>query len=128
MIKMSEEIEIKGSEENEEKEHIKNRNEFLFLYDIKNGNPNGDPDENRPRIDDVTKRCYVTDVRLKRFVRDYWVQTDGEDSVLVTELNRKTVILTDRVKQRLIKDQIGEEAQKIKSVKKHKKRLKEKNY
>ena len=29
---------------------IENRNEFLFLYDIKNGNPNGDPDENRPRI------------------------------------------------------------------------------
>jgi len=57
MIKMSEEIEIKGSKENKEKEHIKNRNEFLFLYDIKNGNPNGDPDENRPRIDDVTKRC-----------------------------------------------------------------------
>lgn len=112
MIKMSEGIEIKGGEENKEKEHIKNRNEFLFLYDIKNGNPNGDPDENRPRIDDVTKRCYVTDVRLKRFVRDYWVQTEGEDSVLVTELNRKTVILTERVKQRLIKDQIGEEAQK----------------
>lgn len=109
---MSEGIEIKGGEENKEKEHIKNRNEFLFLYDIKNGNPNGDPDENRPRIDDVTKRCYVTDVRLKRFVRDYWVQTEGEDSVLVTELNRKTVILTERVKQRLIKDQIGEEAQK----------------
>ena len=90
----------------------KNRNEFLFLYDIKNGNPNGDPDENRPRIDGVTKRCYVTDVRLKRFVRDYLIQTDGEDSILVTELNRKTVILTDRVKQRLIKDQIDEEAQK----------------
>jgi len=91
---------------------IKNRNEFLFLYDIKKGNPNGDPDENRPRIDDVTKRCYVTDVRLKRFVRDYLIQTDGEDSILVTELNRKTVILTDRVKQRLIKDQLNEEAQK----------------
>jgi len=91
---------------------IKNRTEFLFLYDIKNGNPNGDPDENRPRIDDVTKRCYVTDVRLKRFVRDYWVQAEGEDSVLVTELNRKTVNLTERVKQRLLKDGIGEEKQK----------------
>jgi len=82
-------------------ECIKNRNEFLFLYDIKNGNPNGDPDENRPRIDDVTKRCYVTDVRLKRFVRDYLIQTDGEDSILVTKLGTKTVNLTDRVKERL---------------------------
>lgn len=82
---------------------IKNRNEFLFLYDIKNGNPNGDPDENRPRIDDVTKRCYVTDVRLKRFVRDYIIQTqtDGEDSILVTKLGSKTVNLTDRVIDRL---------------------------
>jgi len=82
-------------------EPTKNRNEFLFLYDIKNGNPNGDPDENRPRIDDVTKRCYVTDVRLKRFVRDYLIQTDGEDHILVTKLGVKTVNLTDRVKESL---------------------------
>jgi len=82
-------------------EPTKNRNEFLFLYDIKNGNPNGDPDENRPRIDDVTKRCYVTDVRLKRFVRDYLIQTEGEDKILVTKLGVKTVNLTDRVKESL---------------------------
>jgi len=82
-------------------EPTKNRNEFLFLYDIKNGNPNGDPDENRPRIDNVTKRCYVTDVRLKRFVRDYLIQADGEDQILVTKLGVKTVNLTDRVKESL---------------------------
>jgi len=98
---MSEENEVKSGEENKEEGHIKNRNEFLFLYDIKNGNPNGDPDENRPRIDDVTKLCYVTDVRLKRFVRDYLIQTDGEDLMLVTKLGTKTVNLTDRVKERL---------------------------
>lgn len=81
---------------------IKNRNEFLFVYDIKNGNPNGDPDENRPRIDEVTKHCYVTDVRLKRFVRDYFIQQEnGEKTVLVTKLGTKTVNLTDRVKDRL---------------------------
>jgi CRISPR-associated protein Csh2 len=82
-------------------ETTKNRNEFLFLYDIKNGNPNGDPDENRPRIDDVTKRCYVTDVRLKRFVRDYLIQTDGEDKILVTKLGTKRANLTERVKESL---------------------------
>ncbi len=91
---------------------IKNRNEFLFLYDIKNGNPNGDPDENRPRIDEASNKCYVTDVRLKRFVRDYLIQTEGEDSILVTEVNRKTVNLTERVKLRLITDEIVEEKQK----------------
>lgn len=93
-------------------ETIKNRNEFLFLYDIKNGNPNGDPDENRPRIDEVSKKCYVTDVRLKRFVRDYLIQTENEDSILVTEVNRKTVNLTERVKQRLLKATIDDSKQK----------------
>ncbi len=53
-------------------EEIKNRSEILFLYDIKDGNPNGDPvDENRPRIDEETGINIVTDVRLKRTIRDY---------------------------------------------------------
>ena len=44
--------------------NLSSRREFLFLYDIKMGNPNGDPDENRPRVlPDGTH--YVTDVRLK---------------------------------------------------------------
>lgn len=82
-------------------ESIKNRNEFLFLYDIKNGNPNGDPDENRPRIDEVTKKCYVTDVRLKRFIRDYLIQIDGVDTIFVTKTGEKINNLTDRVKKHL---------------------------
>lgn len=86
--------------------HMKNRNEFLFIYDIKNGNPNGDPDENRPRIDDVTKHCYVTDVRLKRFIRDYLIQTEGENCILVTKLGSKTVNLTDRVNDSLEKEEL----------------------
>jgi len=110
-MKMTEE-KVVGEEENKGNPAIKNRNEFLFLYDLKNGNPNGDPDENRPRIDEVTRRCYVTDVRLKRFIRDYLVISESEDSILVTELNRKTVNLTERVKQRLLKDGIDEEKQK----------------
>ena len=87
---------------------IKNRNEFLFLYDVKNGNPNGDPDENRPRIDEVTNRCYVTDVRLKRFVRDYLIQVDGIDSVLVAKTGEKVNNITDRVKAHLVKVNIDE--------------------
>ena len=48
------------------------RTEILFLYDVQNGNPNGDPtDENKPRIDEETGYNIVTDVRLKRTVRDY---------------------------------------------------------
>jgi len=50
---------------------MKNRREFLFLYDVSWANPNGDPmDENKPRIDEETGINIVTDVRLKRTIRD----------------------------------------------------------
>lgn len=53
-------------------ELVKKRSEILFLYDIKDANPNGDPvDENKPRIDEETGVNIVTDVRLKRTIRDY---------------------------------------------------------
>lgn len=53
-------------------EEVKNRSEMLFIYDIRDGNPNGDPmDENKPRIDEETGINLVTDVRLKRTIRDY---------------------------------------------------------
>jgi len=48
--------------------------DILFLYDAKLTNPNGDPDdENRPRMDPFTRRALVSDVRLKRYLRDYWI-------------------------------------------------------
>ncbi|NMC33961.1 MAG: type I-B CRISPR-associated protein Cas7/Csh2 [Veillonellaceae bacterium] len=51
---------------------IKKRSEILFVYDVTDANPNGDPiDENKPRIDEETGINIVTDVRLKRTVRDY---------------------------------------------------------
>ncbi len=57
---------------------MKNRSEILFLYDVKWANPNGDPlDENKPRIDEETEKCIVSDVRLKRTIRDEW-QSWGE--------------------------------------------------
>ena len=53
---------------------VKNRSEIVFLYDIKDANPNGDPmDENKPRIDEETGINIVTDVRLKRTIRDYFL-------------------------------------------------------
>ena len=57
---------------------IKNRSEILFLYDVKDANPNGDPaDENKPRIDEETGINIVTDVRKKRTVRDYLFNYKG---------------------------------------------------
>ncbi|MCK4269048.1 MAG: type I CRISPR-associated protein Cas7, partial [Methanogenium sp.] len=53
-------------------EIIKNRYEFVLLFDVENGNPNGDPDMgNMPRIDPQTGHGIVTDVCLKRKIRDY---------------------------------------------------------
>ena len=53
-------------------ETIENRYEFIFLFDCENGNPNGDPDAgNAPRIDPEDMRGLVSDVALKRRVRNY---------------------------------------------------------
>ena len=63
-------------------EPIKNRYEFVILFDVENGNPNGDPDAgNMPRIDPETNLGIVTDVCLKRKIRNY-VETvkEGEDA------------------------------------------------
>lgn len=59
---------------------IKNRYEFVVLFDVENGNPNGDPDAgNMPRVDPETGLGLVTDVCLKRKIRNY-VETVKEDS------------------------------------------------
>lgn len=53
-------------------EAIKNRYDFVFLFDVKDGNPNGDPDQvNLPRADAEDQRGLVTDVCIKRKVRNY---------------------------------------------------------
>jgi CRISPR-associated protein Csd2 len=51
---------------------IQNRYEFLFLFDCHDGNPNGDPDAaNAPRMDPQDMRGLVSDVALKRRIRNY---------------------------------------------------------
>jgi CRISPR-associated protein Csd2 len=58
---------------------IQNRYEFVLLYDVENGNPNGDPDAgNMPRIDPETGHGLVTDVCLKRKIRDYVELVKGD--------------------------------------------------
>lgn len=60
-------------------EAIKNRYEFVVLFDVENGNPNGDPDAgNMPRIDPESGLGIVTDVCLKRKIRNY-VETVKEN-------------------------------------------------
>ena len=62
-----------------------NRSELLFLYDLNDANPNGDPlDENKPRIDEETETNIVTDVRLKRTIRDY-INSKYDDDTFVKD-------------------------------------------
>src|SRR5205809_2539466 len=75
-------------------ETLTSRREFLFCFDIKMANPNGDPDENRPRVL-PDKTHYVTDVRLKRFVRDF-LKSQGQE-ILVDTIEGKTTNLTGRI-------------------------------
>ncbi len=58
---------------------ITNRYDFVYLFDVKDGNPNGDPDAgNLPRIDPETGLGLVTDVALKRRIRNYVALAKGE--------------------------------------------------
>lgn len=59
---------------------LKNRYDFMLVFDVKDGNPNGDPDAgNLPRVDSETGEGLVTDVCLKRKVRNYVQLTRGND-------------------------------------------------
>lgn len=70
-------------------EIIKNRYEFTILFDVENGNPNGDPDAaNMPRVDPETGYGLVTDVCIKRKIRNY-VEDVMEDAT-ATAFTSKT--------------------------------------
>lgn len=59
-------------------EELKNRYDFIYLFDVKDGNPNGDPDAgNMPRIDAETGEGLISDVCLKRKVRNYVTVVKG---------------------------------------------------
>lgn len=78
---------------------IKNRSEILFLYDVTDANPNGDPnDENKPRIDEETGINIVTDVRLKRTIRDYLYEYKKQEIFIrVRDKNGKLKDKDDRL-------------------------------
>lgn len=79
---------------------LKNRHETLFLWDVRKSNPNGDPNGNEPRIDRYTKKCDVTDVCIKRSIRNFIAVKNGVNNILVTKLGEdalETVTLTERI-------------------------------
>jgi CRISPR-associated protein Csh2 len=89
---------------------VDNRFEILFVYDVEEGNPNGDPlNENRPRIDEETGQNIVTDVRLKRTARDYFLQKYDDDGMRVFVRSAEKEDGTLKSREELIKDEMGGE-------------------
>lgn len=72
---------------------IQNRYDFVLLFDVKDGNPNGDPDAgNLPRLDAETGRGLVTDVCLKRKVRNYVGLLKGEQPPYEIYVKEKAIL------------------------------------
>ncbi|MDR1491062.1 MAG: type I-C CRISPR-associated protein Cas7/Csd2 [Desulfovibrio sp.] len=72
---------------------IQNRYEFVLLFDVENGNPNGDPDAgNMPRIDPETNHGLVTDVCLKRKVRNFVELEKGNNPPYCIYVKEKAVL------------------------------------
>jgi|SRR6056297_95112 len=76
---------------------VMNNGQILYLYDAKLTNPNGDPDEeNRPRMDGIQEKNLVTDLRLKRYVRDFALDQGHE--IYVQKVENKHVTSEERIK------------------------------
>lgn len=72
---------------------IQNRYDFVLLFDVKDGNPNGDPDAgNLPRVDAETGRGLVTDVSLKRKVRNYVGMVKAEQPPFEIYVKEKAIL------------------------------------
>ena len=102
-------------------EPIKNRYEFVVLFDVENGNPNGDPDAgNMPRVDPETGYGLVTDVCLKRKIRNY-VETAKEDETGYRIYIKDGVPLNTSDKEACA--YVGVAPEKLKDVKKEEKKV-----
>ena len=87
---------------------IKNRYDFIYLFDVQDGNPNGDPDAgNLPRVDPETGEGLVSDVCLKRKVRNFvQIVKDGERpyDIFIKEKAVLNNLITEAHKQEGVKD------------------------
>ena len=89
---------------------VDKRSEIVFLYDIRDGNPNGDPmDENKPRIDEETGINIVTDVRLKRTIRDFLFESRGKEILIRTISLRGGLAIQDAATAKLVYDKAREQ-------------------
>src|SRR5690242_5225976 len=76
------------------------RHDFAYLFDVTDGNPNGDPDNgNLPRADPETMRGLVSDVSVKRKVRDWVDVTYGEEERYRIYVQNKGIALNDLLRE-----------------------------
>lgn len=72
---------------------IQNRYEFVYLFDVTNGNPNGDPDAgNMPRLDPESSKGLVTDVCLKRKIRNFIEMTEESNAGYEIYVKEKSIL------------------------------------
>ena len=84
-------------EDKKEIKTVEKRSEILFCYDVTDANPNGDPmDSNKPRIDEETNINFVTDVRLKRTIRDYLYEYKGYNGKDDKDIFVREIIYDDK--------------------------------
>lgn len=89
---------------------IQNRYDFVYLFDVVNGNPNGDPDAgNLPRLDPETSKGLITDVCLKRKIRNYVELAKGQQAPYEIYVREKAVLATQ---QKRAHDALPEDAAK----------------
>ncbi|MFN3078032.1 MAG: type I-C CRISPR-associated protein Cas7/Csd2 [Alphaproteobacteria bacterium] len=94
--------------------HLTQRHDFVVLFDVANGNPNGDPDAgNMPRLDPETNHGLVSDVSLKRKVRNYVELAKGEgqgfhiyvrEGAILNEQHRKAYLALRPDKEKVAKE------------------------
>lgn len=99
-------------------ETIKNKYEFVMVFDVENGNPNGDPDSgNAPRMDPETSYGIITDVCLKRKIRNY-VELTKEDEAGYNILIKSDRALNTKFKEAYeeLKLETGKKGEKVSDV------------
>jgi len=92
------------------------RHDFVLIFDVTDGNPNGDPDAgNLPRVDPETMQGIVTDVALKRKVRDYIALTQGLDEKRQIYVKHRGILTQE---QKMAFDKLGfdEDTKDIKQI------------
>ena len=88
---------------------VENRTELLFIYEIENANPNGDPlNENRPRFDNESSQILVSDVRLKRTIRDYWFEYKGYNGTGEKDIFVRETKYTEKDKDKNDKEYVSD--------------------